>query len=26
LSCLNESSKDDLIFVGGSNFVVSEIL
>ena len=25
-SCLNESSKDDLIFVGGSNFVVSEIL
>ena len=25
-SCLNESSKDDLIFIGGSNFVVAEII
>ena len=24
--CLNESSKDDLIFIGGSNFVVAEII
>ena len=24
--CLNESSKDDLIFICGSSFVVSEII
>ncbi|MGY8946573.1 MAG: bifunctional folylpolyglutamate synthase/dihydrofolate synthase [Flavobacteriales bacterium] len=25
-SCLNESSEDDFIFIGGSNFVVAEII
>jgi dihydrofolate synthase/folylpolyglutamate synthase len=26
LACLNESNKDDCIFIGGSNFIVSELI